>query len=104
MPEGQFLRDGFAASSADRKYYKCPVNLYSIFTEEDVKRVGRTPCRTALFATCFQSGTLTVFIISRRTASASSLRLWSDEEKRELTTRRCAKTGRMSRFTSSGTQ
>ena len=51
-----------------------------------------------------QSGTLTVFMISRKTSSASSLRRWSEEEKRELTTRRCAKTGRTSLFTSSGTQ
>src|SRR5205085_9240950 len=51
-----------------------------------------------------QSGTLTVFIISRRTSSASSLRRWSEFEKRELTTRRCAKTGRTRRLMSSGRQ
>src|SRR5215213_8806870 len=49
------------------------------------------------------NGTLTVFIISLSTASASSLRR-REEEKRELTTRRCAKTGSTRRLMSSGTQ
>jgi hypothetical protein len=50
-----------------------------------------------------QSGTLTVFRISLRTASASSLRRMADEYF-ELTVRRCAKTGTTSRLMSSGMQ
>src|ERR1043166_5260400 len=59
--------------------------------------------RSQSCAVWLHNGTLTVFRISLRTASASSLRR-SDDENRELTVMRCAKTGITSRLMSSGMQ
>src|SRR6185369_453307 len=58
-------------------------------------------CKGRTLAT--HRGTLTVFKISFNTASASSLRR-NEDEKRELTTMRCANTGTTRRLMSSGMQ
>ena len=73
------------------------------FNLEVLITVAVSPLLRISVSQFLQSGTLTVFMISRRTASASSLRR-NAEAKRELTRIRCAKTGTTRRLISSGMQ